>query len=100
MEEQKIIAKGQSATRMKKFHLIRVSFISKISDANVKAIAKALDIMKERHEYVIVPGVIDESVIASQIMLKGKKEPITFSSSTGPYLRSMQEVRKPELNNV
>ena len=98
MEEQKIIAKGQSAARMKKFHLIRVSFISEISDANVKAIAKALDIMKEKHEYVIVN--IDESVIASQIMLKGKKEPITFSSLTGPYLRSMQEVRKPELNNV
>ena len=56
--------------------------------------------MKEKHEYVIVPGVIDESVIASQIMLKGKKEPMTFSSLTGPYLRSMQEVRKPELNNV
>ena len=52
MEEQKIIAKGQSAARMKKFHLIRVSFISEISDANVKAIAKALDIMKEKHEYV------------------------------------------------
>ena len=102
MEEQISLSKGQSAARMMKFRLKRVAIISEISDAKVKAIAEALDCIKEKHEYVIVPSVIDESVIASQIKLKGKKEPITFSSPTGPYLRSMQEVIKPDLhvNNV
>ena len=58
--------------RIMKFRLKRVAIISEISDAKVKAIAKALDCIKEKHEYVIVPSVIDESVIASQIKLKGK----------------------------
>ena len=95
MEEQISLSKGHC--RMMKFRLKRVAIISEISDAKVKAIAKALDCIKEKHEYVIVPSVIDESVIASQIKLKEKKEPITFSSPTGPYLRSMQEVIKPDL---
>lgn len=77
MEEQISLSKGQSAARMMKFRLKRVAIISEISDAKVKAIAKALDCIKEKHEYVIVPSVIDESVIASQIKLKGKKEPIS-----------------------
>ena len=77
MEEQISLSKGQSAARMMKFRSKRVAIISEISDAKVKAIANALDCIKEKHEYVIVPSVIDESVIASQIKLKGKKEPIS-----------------------
>lgn len=39
----------------------------------------ALDLMKDKHKYVIVHDVIEDWVVRSVIKLKGKKEPITFS---------------------
>jgi hypothetical protein len=53
-------------------------------------------LIKNNHQYVIVPDVVDEMVATSNIRLKGRREMITFSSAEGPYLRSMKEVSAPE----
>jgi hypothetical protein len=53
-------------------------------------------LIKNNHQYVIVPDVVDEMVVTSNIRLKGKREKITFSTTEGLYLRSMKEVSAPE----
>lgn len=87
----------KTAERMRKSRARRADNISLVTDKMVRAIAKALDLMKDKHKYVIVHDVVEDWVVRSVIKLEGKKEPITFSDPLAEtHLRSMQEVDSPE----
>jgi hypothetical protein len=72
---------------MRKLRARRVEVIEHIPDGKLQAIVKALDLMTNNHQYVIVPEVVDKMVVTSNIRLKGKREKITFSSTEGSYLK-------------
>ena len=62
----------------------------------MKRIAFLLDGMQTGKSCVIVPNALKATVRLSEMQLKGPSLDITFSSKRGPYLRSMQEIDKPE----
>jgi hypothetical protein len=87
----------ESKLRMQNYREGRKLAILGITNENVRRIATSLDLIKDNKKYVIVQNVVPTSLKISDIALKGKAEPITFTNSEPPYTRTMQPLKNPEL---
>ena len=79
----------ESRLSMKKFRETRKLQIVAIKNDNILRISALIDRMKSHQEYVIVPNVISGSLMASEIKLKGRSEPINFSQKIPPWTQFM-----------
>jgi hypothetical protein len=90
--QRKKIITGKSVERMRKSRNIRKETVAHLDDENVRRIAAELLKLSKTQKYVIIPNVVSSSLTPLDTAATGKIECITFSSSSGPYLRSMQAV--------
>lgn len=85
-----------SRLRMRKYREERKLKFFANDNANVQRIATLIDKIKSQQEYIIVPNVVGSSLIASEIKLKGRSEPINFHQDKNSKTRMMQAVKNPE----
>ena len=92
----KAAMRESSRLRMQKYRQERRLQIMSNQNANVQRIATLIDKIKSQQEYIIVPNAVSSSLIASEIPLKGRWEPINFLQDDNSRTRTMQPVRNPE----
>jgi hypothetical protein len=86
-----------SKVRMQIYREGRKKAILNIENPNARRIATSLNLIKDNKKYIIVRNVISTSLKFTDIVLKGKAEPITFTDDKPPYTRTMQALKNPEL---
>ena len=83
--DDKAAKNEQSRLSMEKCRETRKLQIVAIKNGNILRISTLIDKIKTHQGYVIVPNVISSFLMASEIKLKGKSEPINFSQKIPPW---------------
>lgn len=86
-----------SKLRMRNFREERKRAILGMKNLSARRIATSLNSIRDNKKYVIVPNAVPASLNLSDIVLKGAKEPITFTDPEPPHTRSIQALNNPEL---
>jgi hypothetical protein len=76
----------------------RQDAIEGIQNENVKRMATVLDRMKDSRKYVIVANAVASTLKLEDFKLTGVAEPINFSNTIPPFLRTMQPLEDPSLH--
>lgn len=90
-----------SVMRTHKSNFHREIRLESIEDPEIQRIAQALDRIKKKEAYVLVPNAI-QPLTLEDIKTVGLDEPITFGTAEPPYKRTMQKVSNAQnyLSNI
>jgi hypothetical protein len=76
----------------------RQDAIETIQNDNVRRIATILNRMKDSRKYVMVANAVASTLKPEDFKLTGVAEPITFSNTLPPFLRTMQALEDPSVH--
>lgn len=90
------VKREKSRLSMRTYRQKRKLDIITIENENVMRISALIDKIKSQQEYIIVPDAVSSLVMASEIKLRKRREPINFNQKKLPWTRFMQSVKNPE----